>query len=351
MPVTSNATLDTVSVAGPSTTLSVAEIRAPQFLALQREAQARDHARLHRRLGDFVTVPCPACGQTVARRAFEKYRCQFVRCRDCDTLYMSPRPTPALMDDYYSHSENYRLWAEHIFPTSEARRRDKICRPLLDTIARACADHQVAPGHLMELGPGFGTFAALALESGAFQRVSAVERTPSMAQACRQHGITVHEMAAEDVPADFDDPADVLVCFEVIEHVFDPVSFLGTASRLLRRGGLLVLTCPNGNGFDTQVLGAESVAVDTEHVNLFNPASMARLLDRVGYEILEISTPGRLDAELVREAILAGHCDVASQPFLRQVLIDEFERLGAPFQQFLATQGLSGNLRAIARKR
>ena len=332
-------------------TLSIAEIRGPQFMARQREAMARDHARLHQHLGDFVAVPCPACGQTAARRAFDKYRCQFVRCHDCDTLYMSPRPTPALMDDYYRHSENYRLWAEHIFPASEDRRRDKLCRPLLATITAACAAHGVRPGHLIELGPGFGTFAALARDSGAFERVSVVERTPEMAAACRRHGLAVHETAVEDLPERFDDPADMLVCFEVIEHVYDPVPFLARALRLLKAGGLLVLTCPNGNGFDTQVLGAESVAVDTEHVNLFNPASIARLLERLDCEVLDVATPGRLDVELVREAVQDGRCDVSAQPFLQQLLVTDHARLGAPFQQFLADHGLSGNLRAMARKR
>lgn len=330
--------------------LTIAELRSPDFLARQREAMARDHARLHRHLNEFVAVACPACGETSARRAFDKYRCQFVRCSDCETLYMSPRPTPALMDDYYSHSENYRLWAEHIFPTSEASRREKLCRPMLASIVDACARHGVATGHLVELGPGFGTFAELVKDSGLFRRVSVVERTPEMARSCRQRGLEVHECAAEDLHAQGGDLADVLVCFEVIEHVFDPVVFLDAASGLLRPGGLLVMTCPNGQGFDTATLGAASVAVDTEHVNLFNPASMGRLLSRCGYEPLEISTPGRLDVELVREALMHDRSSLAGQPFLQRVLFDDYDRLAGPFQKFLAEQGLAGSLRVVARR-
>ena len=339
----------TDTVANP--TLSVAEIRSPRFKAMQAQAYANDLARLHARQHEFVAVACPACGETAATRAFDKYRCQFVSCRHCETLYMSPRPTPAVMDAYYGQSENYKIWGEFIFPASEARRREKICQPMLDAIVQACRTYGVAPGHLIEVGPGFGTFAALAHGSGAFQRVSAVERTPDMATACRRQGVTVYEMAVEDLPGSFDDPADVLALFEVIEHIFDPEAFLRTGSRLLRAGGLLVLTCPNGAGFDTQVLGARSLAVDTEHVNLFNPKSLALLMDRLGFEVLEVTTPGRLDAELVREAILDGDFDVSGNPFLQQVLVDEFDRLGAPFQRFLADNGLSGNMRLIARKR
>jgi hypothetical protein len=36
------------------------------------------------------------------------------------------------MADYYANSENYAYWAKHIFPATEATRREKIHRPWLD---------------------------------------------------------------------------------------------------------------------------------------------------------------------------------------------------------------------------
>ena len=85
-------------------------------------------------------------------------------------------------------------------------------------------------------------------------------------------------------------------------------------------------------------------------MNLFNPDSLAGLLSRSGFDVLETATPGRLDAELVRDAALEGELDLAARPFLKRVLIDEWERLGTPFQSFLATNGLSSHLRVLARK-
>ena len=60
---------------------------------------------------------------------------------------------------------------------------------------------------------------------------------------------------------------------------------------------------------------------------------------------------GRLDAELVRDAVLAGKLDLSGNPFLKKVLLDEWERLGGPFQAFLAANGLSGHLRILASRR
>jgi 2-polyprenyl-3-methyl-5-hydroxy-6-metoxy-1,4-benzoquinol methylase len=137
----------------------------------------------------------------------------------------------------------------------------------------------------------------------------------------------------------------------VIEHLFDPGGFVRQCARLLPAGRLLVLSCPNGLGFDVAQLGAESLAVDPEHVNLFNPVSLRRLVGSCGFEVMEASTPGRLDAEFVRTAVLEGRHDLSGQPFLRRVLIDEWERLGPAFQQFLAEHGLSSHMWLAAQRR
>jgi SAM-dependent methyltransferase len=334
-----------------ATPMRVDDIRPDVLRRGQEEAYERDLQRLRARLPEFVPVPCPACDSTEASPAFTKYGFQFQRCGPCRTLYMSPRPTPAVMAAYYGNSENYRFWAEHIFPASEDARREKIHRPMLEYIVAACERHGVRRDRLVEIGPGFGTFAALASRSGTFTEVLAIERTPEMAQACRRRGVRVIEQAVEEVELAEVGEADVVASFEVIEHLFDPKAYVTSAARLLRAGGLLLLTCPNGEGFDTAMLGAHSGAVDSEHVNLFNPDSLAGLLGRTGFETLEVATPGRLDAELVRAAVLEGRLDLAGNPFLQEVLLRKWPALGAPFQAFLAANRLSGHLRILARRR
>ncbi|HUT76365.1 MAG TPA: methyltransferase domain-containing protein, partial [Polyangia bacterium] len=151
--------------------------------------------------------------------------------------------------------------------------------------------------------------------------------------------------------AELEAGADVVTSFEVIEHLFSPAQFIAKCRGILPPGGLFVLTCPNGKGFDLLELGAASSAVDTEHLNYFHPASLQRLLDREGFDVVEVQTPGRLDAELVRKAALAGEKDLSAEPFLRRVLIDEWERLGQGFQQYLVANGLSSNQWVVARRR
>lgn len=341
---------DQVTVAVSETVLgqplSESELCPDDLLKEQEAAFERDIARMHARAAEFVAVPCPACGGTACAPAFEKYSFTFCRCQSCQTIYMSPRPSEAVMGDYYANSENYAYWAKHIFPASEQSRREKIHKPWLKRVLDYCEEFQVPRGLLLEVGPGFGTFASVATESGAFARVVAVEPTPELAKACRDRGVEVIEKRIEDL-GDECKNADVVVAFEVVEHLFEPRRFLEGIKPRMAPGGLLVLSCPNGQGFDIAMLGAGALAVDAEHVNLFNPGSLARLVTESGFEVLRVLTPGRLDAEFVREAALQGKIDL--DPFLHRVLVDEWDEHGWPFQQFLAQQGLSSHMWLVAR--
>lgn len=330
--------------------LSLAEIRSDEYRDLQFAAYRNDLKRLHARLDEFVHVRCPACATDDAKFRFEKYRCRFVECQSCATLYMSPRPSPDVMNDYYSNSENYAIWNRYIFPKSEASRREKICRPNLDKIIAECKQKNMVRPRLLEIGPGFGTFASLANEANYFDKVTVIERTPEMVEACRNKGLEVIDSSLEDIGPEHIAFVDVATCFEVLEHVFEPVDFLLSVNRLLKPEGLFVFTCPNGKGFDTMMLEAASPAVDTEHVNLFNTSSIKLLLERAKFKILSVETMGRLDVQLVRRAVLAGEFNVDTQPFWKKLLVDDFDALGGDFQKFLASHNMSGNMRIVAQR-
>ena len=331
--------------------LSEAELCPEDLLAEQEAAFARDIVRLHARAAEFVEVACPACESADSLDAFGKYGFAFRSCRRCRTIYMSPRPSPEVMGDYYANSENYAYWAKFIFPASEVARREKIHKPWLERVIGYCDRNGVTRGTLLEIGPGFGTFAEVATASGKFGRVVAVEPTPEMAAACRARGVEVIESRVEDIDSSEVGQVDIIVSFEVIEHLFRPADLPIQAARLLKPGGLLILSCPNGLGFDVAMLGPRSQAVDAEHVNLFNPESLAMLLAAAGFEVVESGTPGRLDAEIVRELALKEGRDSLPDPFMQRVLLDDWDTLGWPFQQFLAANGLSSHMWVAARLR
>lgn len=330
-------------------TLKEHEIRPDHLKQGQEQRFAADVRRLLAHRDAFVKVPCPACGSEDARPAFQKYELSYLTCQQCATLYISPRPTPAILGEYYATSENYVYWNKYIFPASEDVRREKIFRPRSERLMAICERHGVPRGTLLEVGAGFGTFCEEITRLAFFSRVIAVEPTPDLAATCRRKGLEVIERPVEEVQIG-SAAVDAIASFEVIEHLFSPKEFLAVCSNLLKDNGVLVLSCPNGQGFDVSVMGAIADTVDVEHLNYFNPASLSRLVEAAGFEILEVLTPGVLDAELVRKKVLQGTFDLSGQPFLHRVLIEEWDRLGEPFQQFLAGNLLSSHMWLVAKK-
>jgi len=329
--------------------LSEHDIRPEHLNAAKEAAYARDVERLLRRRSEFVAVPCPACGSWKASEKWRKWTLQYLECGECRTVYVSPRPSPAVIEEYYATSEVYEYWNRHIFPASEPVRRERIFRPRVTRLLEICDRHGIAPRLLVEVGAGFGTFCEEARATGRFGRVVAIEPTPSLADTCRARGLEVIQRPVEHVTLDAA-AADVVASFETIEHLFDPGAFVRGCARLVAPGGLLLLTCPNGQGFEVAVLGAAADTVDTEHLNYFNPDSLGRLVTSAGFQVLEATTPGVLDADIVRNKILAGKFDAAAQRFLQIVLLERWDELGGPFQDFLREHRLSSHMWLAARK-
>lgn len=335
--------------------LTEQEIRPEHLMAEQARLFALDIARLMAHQADFVQVNCPACDQNDSAPAFKKTSMPFVNCQHCGTLYANPRPKPEHLSGYYQNSQNYQYWSQHIFPVSENARREKIFKPRVSQVLEICQRFGLPTRTVLEVGAGFGIFCEEMHKTQTFEQIIAVEPTPYLADDCRRRGLTVIEKPIEEITSNeltaSGQPIQIIACFEVIEHLFCPRDFLLKCAELLDQNGVLILTCPNGQGFDVVTLQEKSSAVDVEHLNLFNPASLAQLMETCGFEVIEIQTPGQLDAELVRKQMLSGEINPNEHPFLKQVLLDGWESYGAAFQQFLVENRLSSNMLLAGRKR
>jgi 2-polyprenyl-3-methyl-5-hydroxy-6-metoxy-1,4-benzoquinol methylase len=323
-------------------------IRADDLVAECDRLHVTDLARLASRAAEFLDVECPACGERRPQPLWQRDGFAFVRCGSCETGYVNPRPPPDVLDWHYRNSESHVLWAERIYPQSESSRRTHIHGPRVSRVIEICESRGIQQGGtLIEVGPGFGTFCVEAKSRDWFSKILAVEPTPSNAKACRERGVEVLELQIENAHLTAG-AADVVTSFEVIEHLSSPEAFVKGCASVLRPGGLLVLSCPNLKGFELATLGIRSPSVDPEHLNYFHPASLSSLLRRCGLNVLEVLTPGALDADIVRKRV--GADELSSQPFLRAVLRDQWAQLGGPFQSFLAQNQLSSHMWAVAQK-
>lgn len=90
---------------------------------------------------------------------------------------------------------------------------------------------------------------------------------------------------------------DLVVSFEVLEHLLEPRDLLAGACRALRADGYLALTTPFHGAAKNVALAVHGFDrhfhVDGPHIRFFSDRSLARLLDETGFDILEVKHFGR----------------------------------------------------------
>ena len=327
------------------------DIRPADLMKGQEEAVLQDIEFLQDHKDQFVTVTCPACDAAESRPKYHKYSFDYQECVNCSTVYMNPRPSAELLGEFYARSVNYDYWNAYIFPASEETRRQRIFIPRVDRVLEYCDKYGSGKQSMLEVGAGFGTFCEEMQSRNTFGRIVAIEPTPSLSETCRSKAIETIEQPIEEVVIPENELFDLVVNFEVIEHLFSPKNFIRKCADFLNTGGLFVVTCPNGSGFDIVTLKEVSKTIDHEHLNYLNPASLSHLLETCGFEVLEVLTPGILDAELVRNAVLEGNFSLEGNDFLEQILFKNWKTSGDSFQQFLVDNKLSSNMWIIARKK
>lgn len=88
---------------------------------------------------------------------------------------------------------------------------------------------------------------------------------------------------------------------EVLEHLPEPRLYLDAARSLLRPGGALYVTTPNGRSLNARLLKVGwSVLAAPEHLQLLSPRGLAHAVTATGFSVERIDTHGLNPWELRR---------------------------------------------------
>jgi len=251
---------------------------------------------------------------------------------------------------FVGESEAVKYWCTHFYKETAQSRREKMFRPRAG-LAAGIADRfgLARASAFADIGAGYGIFLEEVERLGRFGEIIAVEPSPQLADKCRERGFKVIQKTIEEISA-----GEVSVAFatsfEVLEHLYSPEEFLSAVRRILLPQGLLLITTLTVTGFDIQLLWEHSKSVyPPHHINLLSVEGMRRLFERAGFEVLELSTPGELDVDIVRNTVKEDPSVVLPR-FIRYLTDDSRTELGASLQRFLQANLLSSHIRVIARK-
>lgn len=327
------------------------EIRPQQLFNRYLELAQKDGEIFFSDHSRFKEVDCPGCGSEQREAGLEKFKFKYMLCSDCGSLYLSPRPSVKMYERYYRESDSVRFWSTHFFKETAEARRQKIFRPralLVAEWAKRCGAIPDDGGLFVDIGSGYGIFLQEIESLGLFKHIIGIEPAPDLAQIGREQGFEIIEKKLEAIK-DGELMAAFATAFEVLEHVFDPLEFLMSSNRILRQGGTLMLTTLTVSGFDIQTLWEHSKSVyPPHHINLLSVEGICRLVERSGLQLVDLSTPGELDVDIVRN-IHAENPKISLSRFARSI-IHAPENVRASFQSFLKSNKLSSHIRVIGKR-
>jgi len=317
------------------------DIRPPELVARLQDLATQAARGFLADVAELVEVSCPGCGADDGRPAFERQGFGYLECVNCGTLYVRRRPTAAALARHYESSPAAEARLEYFSRETASARFEYIVQSRVEWISeqmeRVRSDRGLRYADVGTLYPAMFT------ELSVLPHVARLASFETDARIAERLSPAVQVDSSEE-------PFDVITAFEQLEHQSSPFEFLSRLRGKLVPGGSLLLTLRSASGFDIQTLwGDSSFLLIPEHLNLLSLKGVELLLERVGFDPLELSTPGEMDTDIVRQAI-ASRPDIAVGRFLRTMLTQRGDGALDEFQTFLQRNRLSSHVRVSARR-
>jgi SAM-dependent methyltransferase len=247
---------------------------------------------------EMVHRPCPLCGASddslpfaesnvdlsklntfafASRKLPEYMHWRLLECRRCDLVYASPAPTPQSLGVAYEHAA--------FDSRSEARYAAATYAGLFPRLKPKLADLD----GVLDIGAGDGCFLEELLAAG-FTNVMGVEPSaaPIAVAAPAVRGLIRHGVfqVGDYAPASL----RLVTCFQTFEHLSDPLAICRDAFHLLKPGGAVLFVSHDRRAVSARILGRKSPIFDIEHLQLFSPASIRRMMIAAGFGGVEVGS-------------------------------------------------------------
>lgn len=228
---------------------------------------------------------CPSCGCAGAKEWLcapdrlhgreQKYT--LVRCPQCSLVWLTDPPQPEEMSGHYTAA--YDKIISEAGENSPGRWRDRNA---------ALAPHKQS-GSLLDLGCSSGAF--LQSLGGKHWDLFGIEMSPKSANQARTRTgaqiFTGDILDANFAPNSF----DVITCFDVFEHLYEPKKIMVKIAEWLKPGGIFYVLVPNIDSAEGRVFGTYWHGLELpRHLFHYSPKSLRHLAESVGLSTVSLET-------------------------------------------------------------
>ena len=247
------------------------------------------------------------------------------RCVQCSLVFHSP--------EIYGDDAFYARLSQHDWYYESEKWEFDVA---LDLVS------QHRPSSLLEIGCGSGEF--LQKVASGVDLAMGVDINPAALQRARSKGLKVTDQPIGTLSETF----DMIVLFEVLEHLESPGKMLSAMADRLNPGGVMVLAVPNPAGY-LKDQGVVLLDLPPHHSTKWSRETFSYIASRFGLqEICYATEPLRyIHYQAYMAAIIASGARRRSVRFLQQLA---FKVLG-PFLYDMGRQHIVGQTHLVALKK
>ena len=234
----------------------------------------------------FVIGLCPACGQRAEGERLLEAPDRFhgrarmyhlVRCSNCALVWTENPPPPSAIGEHYGMDYDTSVTSAGFDPRRWRSRCELVER------------YKPEGGAILDLGCSGGGFLS-SLQGQGWRRYG-IEMSEFAADTARSRcGAEVFVGDILDAPF----PAgsfDVITCFHVFEHLYQPREVLERVTKWLKPGGIFYAMMPNIDSAGAHLYGSYWYALELpRHICHFSPASLAHIANAAGLQSVSITT-------------------------------------------------------------
>jgi len=341
----------------------------PKYVSFLKQNRTKEQAEeiFNQRINDakevfekfslsFSDRKCPACGSN-EKRGLELFHDKYgvVECDHCLTRFVNPCPSIEALTYYYNECScnamlGSLLRSRHGTGNQILSERTAF---IVDLLRKNYVDKKLIK--VLEVGCNSGIFLS-ELKDAVLEHIPDkqfefygidIDRTAIEKNVDSE--ITLEAMSVESYAKSRSEKFDLILHFELIEHLADPFTFMKSIGAIMTSGGLHHFHTPNANGLDNAAIGYNEFRplahgiFPPMHLQAFTPMNIPSFALRSGFKLVQLDTPGNFDIDIVRNFL---NDDKSIFKFAKEISDDYL----AIFQEWLKVLGASSHMRVTLKK-
>lgn len=208
---------------------------------------------------------------------------QFIKCDNCGVLRQEPRMAWEDLSSYYQ--PGYVCHGPQLSKTNKTL--DEKIRALGQNKRINLVSKHRPEGKWLDVGCGSGLILQAAKERGNWE-LFGVEPVLEMAEYTNTRlEIPIYTGTFENYPTQISE-FDIITMWDVLEHLSEPFDAIKKVTKMLKPGGVFILTTPNLDSLDRQIFKETWLGYDLpRHLYLFPDSILRKVFNEQGLKVID----------------------------------------------------------------